>query len=64
MNEIFVEIEGGVLLRVCSNIKDVKVTILDWDEYSNEDELGRIAMDDLSIELKEKINSGELKENY
>ncbi len=64
MNEIYVEIDGGVLTGVSSNIKDAKVIILDWDDYKAEDELGRIAMDDLFTDMKEKLEKGEIKQIY
>lgn len=64
MNEIYVEIDGGVLVRVCSNIKNAKVIVLDWDSYKAEDDMGRIAMDELNIELKEKLEKNLIKQIY
>jgi len=62
--EIYIEVDGGVVQAVHCDKRNAKVIMLDWDDYKAEDELGRIAMDDLFTDMKEKLEKGEIKQIY
>ncbi|HUV03756.1 MAG TPA: hypothetical protein VMX94_01470 [Armatimonadota bacterium] len=40
MNDIVVEVRGGVVVEVYTNITDARVVIVDWDEAEHPDQVG------------------------